>query len=333
MVEIIEKPLPVPGPGNVLLQIRAAGICGTDLHIISGKHPLARPPLVPGHEFCGVVCDLGSGVDSSLLNARVGSDSYRGCGDCAYCRTGRAQLCSRGTCEFGVDIDGGWAEYLEVPASNTYLLPDGVSFAEAGAGCILNCPMAAVEKVGIRPGDDVLIIGDGPSSLIMIQLARLKGAGRIVISGHRQRRLALARTLGADRIVNANTEDLGEVLASLRMSPSVVIDAVGTSETFSRALRAAGAEGRVHLFGLPERPFDGVPMDLVLFKELQVVSSTGSPKYWSTAMRLIEHGLLKVEPLITHRFEITGAAEALAYVQKNRGEVVKAVFQMGRDGA
>jgi L-iditol 2-dehydrogenase len=267
-------------------------------------------------------------VDPALLNTRVGADSYRGCGDCVYCRTGRTQLCSGGTREFGVNLDGGWAEYIEVPAGNVYPLPDGVSFAEAGAGCILNCPMAAVEKVGIHPGDDVLIIGDGPSSLIMVQLARLKGAGRIVISGHRERRLALAGELGADRVVNAKSEDLVTVLDSLRLSPRVVIDAVGTSESFSTALRAAGPEARLHLFGLPEKPFDGVPMELVLFKELAIVSSTGSPAYWSSVMRLVGHGLLKVKPLITDRFPLTAAAEALESIRRNKAEVVKAVFEM-----
>jgi L-gulonate 5-dehydrogenase len=328
-VELVERPVPVPGAGCVLLEIRAAGICGTDLHIISGHHPIARPPLVPGHEFCGVIRAVGPGVDPSLVGTRAGADSYRGCGQCAYCLSGRAQLCSRGTLEHGINLDGGWAEYIEVPAMNTYPLPDGVSFAEAGAGCILNCPMAAVEKVGIFPADDVLILGDGPSALIMVQLARLKGARTIVVSGHRARRLSLARELGADHAVNTNVDDLEQALKSLRVTPAVVMDAVGTAETFSIALRAAGSEGRIHLFGLPAKPFDGVPMDMLLFKELRIVSSTGAPAYWSAAMRLIGHGLLKVKPLITHRFALTGAPEALATLRRDREDVVKAVFEMG----
>ena len=326
-VEIAEKPIPTPGRGEVLLQVKAAGICGTDLHIISGHHPQARPPLVPGHEFSGVIVELGSEVDASYLNASVGADSYRGCGHCDYCRSGRAQLCSRGTCEYGVNIDGGWAEYVVLPAANIYRLPERVSFLEAGAGCILNCPMAAVEQVGVGAGEDVLIIGDGPSSLIMVQLVRLKAARKVVISGHRSRRLAQARELGVDRAVKADEEDLPAVLRSMGVTPQVVIDAVGTSESFSAALQAAGVEGRVHLFGLPEKPFSGLPMELLLFKELRITSCTGAPRFWPAAMTLIEHGLLKVAPLITHRFDLRRAPEALAFLRENRQLVIKAVFE------
>ena len=148
-VEIVEKPVPTPGRDEVLLQVRAAGICGTDLHIISGHHPQARPPLVPGHEFSGVIVALGPGVEASYLNASVGADSYRGCGRCGFCLSGRVQLCSQGTREYGVDLDGGWAEYLVVPAANTYRLPEKVSFLEAGAGCILNCPLAEIGRAHV----------------------------------------------------------------------------------------------------------------------------------------------------------------------------------------
>jgi threonine dehydrogenase-like Zn-dependent dehydrogenase len=107
----------------------------------------------------------------------------------------------------------------------------------------------------------------------------------------------------------------------------VVIDAVGTSESFSSALQAAGVEGRVHLFGLPEKPFSGLPMELLLFKELRITSCTGAPRFWPAAMTLIEHGLLKVAPLITHRFDLRRAPQALAFLRENRQQVIKAVFE------
>jgi len=120
----------------------------------------------------------------------------------------------------------------------------------------------------------------------------------------------------------------------MAVTPEVVIDAVGTSESFSAALRAAGPEGRVHLFGLPEEPLGGLPMELLLFKELRITSSTGAPRLWPAAMSLIEHGLLKVAPLITHRFDLLRAPEALAFLQESRQQVVKAVFETwaGRGG-
>ncbi len=328
-VEVEEREVPVPGQGEVLLKIMAAGICGTDLHILSGAHPLARSPLVPGHEFAGEIVEAGKGVDRGLLGARVGSDSYFGCGKCLFCLSGRAQLCSKGTCEFGIDRDGGWAEYIVVPEKNIYILPDGVEYFEAGAGCILNCPMAAVEMVGIEPGDTVLIIGDGPSSLVMVQLARLKGASSVILAGHRERRLNLALTLGADRVFNTHNTDLIEALESLAIEPNVVIDAVGRSETFREAVLLASKEGRIHLFGLPGGTMNNIPMDTFLFKELTVTGSTGRPSLWPTAMEYLSRGFLNVKPIISHRFTIDKAGEAIDFIRANPSEIVKAIFEMG----
>jgi L-gulonate 5-dehydrogenase len=329
-LEIREKSLLQlqPGPGQVLLKIRAAGICGTDLHILSGKHPEAKPPLVPGHEFAGEVVEIGTGVDPTFLYARVGSDSYIGCGRCQSCLTRQPQLCETGTRELGITLDGGWAEYIVVPQENLYRLPEGVDFSEAGAGCMLNCPMAAIERVRVAPGDVVLILGDGPSSLIMVQLARLKGAQTIVVAGHRPIRLDLARKLGADLTVDTGSGDLDAVIRSLPHSPQVVIDAVGTSKTFRQALILAGRRARVHLFGLPGEPMAGLPMETLLFKELTIVSSTGDPRLWPTAMTLMSQGLLKVAPIINYRFSLDRAAEALEFVRTHRQQVIKAIFEM-----
>jgi 2-desacetyl-2-hydroxyethyl bacteriochlorophyllide A dehydrogenase len=327
-LEVVERAIPSPGPGEVLLRVRVAGICGTDLHILTGRHPEARPPLVPGHEFAGEVSDVGKGVASNLIGTRFGSDSYVGCRECRYCRSRRPQLCEKGTCELGINRDGGWSEYVVVPAENLYPLPDKVSFLEAGAGCILNCPMAAIEAVGVTPGDVVLIIGDGPSSLVMIQLAALKGASKVIVAGHRKRRLSLALELGASQVVNTHAEDLTRAIKSLGSAPQVVIDAVGKSETFDLALSLAGREGRIHLFGLPEGPMDGLRLDALLFKELRIVSSTGAPTLWPKAMDLLCRGQLRIAPLISHRFPIEEAPAALDYIRSHPDEMIKAVFEM-----
>jgi 2-desacetyl-2-hydroxyethyl bacteriochlorophyllide A dehydrogenase len=327
-VEAAEKKLSPLAAGQVLLKVRAAGICGTDLHTVSGKHPTAKPPVVLGHEFAGEVVDVGPGVGSQLVGKRVGSDSYVGCGQCKFCLAKQIQLCEKGTCELGFDLDGGWAEYVVAPAANLYPLPDTVGFDEAGAGCILNCPMAAIETIGVYAGDTVLILGDGPSSLIMVQLARLKGAREVVITGHRQRRLSLAVELGADTTINTHQQDLNQAVRSLATTPNVVIDAVGTSETFAQALRLAGKYGRIHIFGLPEGPVNQVPLDQFLWKELTLKGSTGNPALWPAAMALISRGLLKVKPMITHRFTLDKAPEALEFIHNNRMEVIKAIFEM-----
>jgi L-gulonate 5-dehydrogenase len=327
-VEIEQRSLTSPGPGEVLLQLRAAGICGTDLHLLSGTHPQAKPPLVPGHEFTGVVHGVGEGVDPSLKGVRVGADSYRGCGNCLFCASDNPQLCERGTTEYGINIDGGWQEYLVVPEKNLYVLPDSVSFVEAGAGCILNCPMAAVEMVHVQRGESVLILGDGPSSLVMLQLFRLRGAGSITVSGHRDVRLNLARKLGADSVVNTHKDELATALGTRAGTFDVVVDAVGTSETLTQALILSGKRARVHLFGLPESPLTDLPMDEFLWKELTMTGSTGAPALWPSAMEQIQNGSLRVLPIISHRFTLDKAQEAVEYILNNQSKIVKAVFEM-----
>jgi L-gulonate 5-dehydrogenase len=339
-VEVQEKPLKKPGPGEVLLKIKAAGICGTDMHILSGAHPHAKPPLVPGHEFAGEIVETGSGVDKKLLGVRAGSDSYIGCGKCVYCLSGKVQLCDKGTREVGIDLDGGWAEYIVVPEKNIYRLPDDVEYFQAGAGCILNCPMAAVEMVGIKPGDTVLIIGDGPSSLVMLQLAGLKGAAGVIVAGHREKRLGIARQLGADFLINTHNRQLAEEVElfvmnaaargnmdSCNTGPDVVIDAVGKSETFNAAVSIAAKEGRVHLFGLPEGSLSDISMEAFLFKELKLTGSTGKPTFWATAMDYLSKGYLNVDPIISHRFSIDRAQEAIDFIRENPQDIVKAIFE------
>ncbi len=327
-VEVQERSVSEPGPGEVVLRVRAAGICGTDLHILSGTHPQAKPPLVPGHEFAGEVYEIGEGVEASYRNARVGADSYRGCGDCLFCRSGNRQLCEQGTCEYGINIDGGWQEFVVIPAANLYRLPDSVSLVDAGAGCILNCPMAAVEMLGIEKGDRVLILGDGPSSLVLLQLARIKGAGMVVVSGHRRRRLELAEELGADQVINTHELNLADALGEHAGKLNVVVDAVGKSETMADALMVAGKRARVHLFGLPEGPLSELPMDEFLWKELTLTGSTGAPSLWPVAMDYLEQGSLRVAPIISHHFSIEQAQEAVDYILRNPSEVVKAVFEL-----
>jgi threonine dehydrogenase-like Zn-dependent dehydrogenase len=325
-ITLENKSLRELGDGEILIKVKAAGICGTDLHLIEGKYPGCKAPLVPGHEFAGDVAKIGANVDNALIGKRVGCDSYIGCGKCEFCLRSERHLCKCGTCEIGVNVDGGWAEYVIVPKENIYILPETVTYEEAGAGCILNCPLAAIEKVGVGIGDFVVIIGDGPSSLIMVQLARLKGAIEIMVIGHRDKRLALAKELGADRTVNTRDCDIFEVMKGLQGKPNVIIDAVGKAETLNWALEFSGTGTRIHFFGLPGGPLDGIDMKHFLFKELMLTSSTGNPAYWQTSMKYLSSGLLKVKPIISHKFRLQDINGALDYIHKNSKDIVKAIL-------
>jgi len=321
-----EKRLRPLGPDELLMKVKAAGICGTDLHLINGEYPGCIPPVVPGHEFAGVIEAAGDESNNWLIGKRVGGDSYLGCGACVYCLQEERQLCRRGVRELGVHLDGGWAEYLILPKENIYLLPDGISLEEAGSGCILNCSMAAVEKVGVHAGDFVLIIGDGPSSLVMLQLARLKGATTVVVAGHRDKRLKLAVQLGADEAIDTREHDVSAILDKYAKEPDVVIDAVGKSETLNLAFKLVRKKGRIHLFGLPSKPLDGLSMEAFIFKEMTLTSSTGHPALWRSVTDYISKGLLQVKPLITHRFTLSEIEYALDFIRQNPNDMIKAIL-------
>jgi threonine dehydrogenase-like Zn-dependent dehydrogenase len=327
-VDLVPKTIREPQAGEILVKVKAAGICGTDLHLIDGGYPGCRPPLVPGHEFSGQVVALGPQVEPSWLGRRIGCDSYLGCGRCINCLQGKHHLCRYGPRELGVHVDGGWAEYVIVPAENVFQLPDNVSFEEAGAGCILNCPLAAVEKIGVQAGDTVLLIGDGPSSLMMVQLARLAGVGEVIVLGHREKRMRLAKTLGADRTIDTRAWEIRSFAVALRKRPEVIIDAVGKAETLNWALELAGVGTRIHFFGLPAAPLNGLDLQHLLFKEILLTSSTGNPLLWPTAMRYLSAGLLRIKPLLSHRFRLTEINTGLACIRQNPGEIIKALLVM-----
>lgn len=325
-IEIEKREIDSPGPGQVMIRIKAAGICGTDFHILSGGHPEAKPPLVPGHEICGEITEIGPDVPGDFRGKRVISDSYVGCGACDLCLAGKKQMCKKGTMELGVNKDGGWQNYIVVPYGNVFELPKQVTYEEAGAGCLLTCPPAAIERVKVYPQDTVLIIGDGPSSLVMIQFARLKGAGKIIVSGHRKKRLDMAISLGCDVALNSHETEVDKWIKNSGTEPRVVIDAVGTSESFALALKTAAREGRVHLFGLPEAPLNNLQMDMLLWKELTITGSTGAPEYWPIALDFISRKFLSIKPLISHKFPLTSAPSALEYIRSHSREIIKAIF-------
>jgi threonine dehydrogenase-like Zn-dependent dehydrogenase len=162
----------------------------------------------------------------------------------------------------------------------------------------------------------------------MLQLFRLKGAGSITVSGHRAVRLGRARELGADNVINTHEQELSAVPGNRAGGFDVVVDAVGTSETMAQALTLSGKRARVHLFGLPEGPLTDLPMDEFLWKEITLTGSTGAPALWPVVMEQLQNGLLNVLPIISHRFTLEKAQDAIEFILKNPSHIVKAVFEM-----
>jgi len=306
---------PSPGPGQVEVRVRAVGICGTDIHILNGHFPLARPPRVLGHEIAGDITAVGAGVTRLAIGDRVTVDSVVGCGECFFCRRGSAQFCTSGY-ELGITADGGCQDYLLVPERNVFPVGSQISWAEAA---ILDTEVwGAFRKCGVRPGETVLVIGHGPAGLIACQIARLMGAGCVILCGRSAARLEAARRLDiADRYVAPGDAPEGVDLA---------VDCAGTARSVEAAIRLVVPGGRVLLYGVHERPLAEFDLNQVVLKDLTVFGALSDRAGWEEVIGMVAGGRLRLAPLITHRFPMEDAPAAYSLVEGKRDGVIKAVL-------
>ena len=246
-VEDITKP--VPKEGELLVRVRACGVCGTDVHIFSGDEGAAQthPPTVLGHEFAGEVTEIGRGVKDFAEGDRVCVDPNVLCGECPYCLSGLGHFCT-GITGIGTTVNGGFAEYVVVPARQAYRLADTTSFEE---GAMTEPVACCLHGIDIRPGDDVAVIGGGMIGLIMLQLALRAGAARVaLIEPSKVKREAAAR-LGAFLTLDPFCSDVKAEIRRAGISRlSCVIECVGQTSTIAQAIDIAGKASVVMMFGL-----------------------------------------------------------------------------------
>jgi L-iditol 2-dehydrogenase len=319
-----DVPVPTPGPGEVLVAVEAVGLCGSDRHMVRGEYPTARPVTL-GHEFCGIVVERGPGADLAV-GQRVTGDPNVACGRCRQCLAGRPNLCAE-LRPIGVMRDGGFAQYVVVPQTHAHALPADLSPAEGAFSEPLACCLHAIDVARIRPGDVVAILGGGVIGLIMVQLARLAGAGQVVLSTRQAARRALAVELGASDTVDPNAADPVEAVREIGAGGAdVVIECAGVPETFAQAIGMARAGGTVVAFGVtpqgvrvPIEPFD------ILTRALRIEAAWLNPYSHARAARLVASRRLQLERLITHRVALDDVP-AFAMGQPAEGEIKVMAF-------
>lgn len=313
-IEVGEVPTPLAGPGQVVIDVLATGICGTDVHIAHDEYAHERP-VVMGHEVLGVVRTVGSADDAGWIGAKVAVETYFStCETCDLCRAGRRNLC-RSRRSIGSFRDGGFAQQLLLPVTNLHRLPatlgelDGV--LSEPLACVTQC---LLDPPIVQPGDQVLVSGPGAMGQLAAQVARASG-GIVTLAGlpTDAARLAVAAELGIGTTTEAPPEDAFDV----------VVECSGSAPGAASALRAARRGGRYVQVGIFGRDVT-VPFDLVLYKELTVTSGFASTSTsWRAAMRLIETGDVVLTPLITKQVRLPEFFEALAAAA--RGEGLKTV--------
>jgi threonine 3-dehydrogenase len=326
-------PIPEPGPREVLVQVEAASVCGTDLHIFrwdEWAQNRIQPPLTLGHEFAGTVVETGEDVLTVVRGDYVSAESHVTCGACFHCRTGRAHMCEH-TQILGVDRDGAFAEFVVVPESVIWQndrakLPPEIATLQEPFG---NAVFATSTQD--LPGRTVAVLGCGPVGLFTIAIARASGAGRILASDHLPYRLDLARALGAE------TVDVGETLdvpgwfheRNEGMGLDVVFEMSGAPPAVRDAFRIARNGGDVVLFGIPSSPVELDIAESLIFKNLHVTAVNGREVFatWYRTRWLLEHGVVDLRPLVTHRYPLTEFEQAFAELES--GNACKIILEPG----
>lgn len=327
-MEVKEVPVPSIGEDEVLVKVRAAGVCVTDLHVYTGRFLYGKPPHILGHEICGEVVKMGDHVTGLRKGQRVVVETSIGCGQCEDCRSGKRHLCSQME-EIGTAPHcGGYAQYLKAPAENLVSVPDEVTDEEAAILESVVCPAGALMRWGVRFGETVVVYGVGPAGLAFIQTAKVLGAGRVIAVARNRRRLERSLAFGADEIICSAEEAVSERLRDLTggRGPGLICEATGAPELIEEACLTVRSGGRVILYGLPPEtaniPF---PVKTIIMKQLEVYGTVGEPLVWEPLLRLVAAGRINLKDMVTHTFSLDRIEEAFALLENKEEDPIKAV--------
>ncbi len=323
-IELRDIPEPEAQAGQVKLKVQAAGICGTDIHIYLDEFR-SKPPVVLGHEVAGEVVAVGEGVAGVDIGERVTTETYFStCGECRYCRDGKTNLCLTRR-SIGSAVNGGFTHYLVVPADNLHRLPESISFQEGALTEPLACVVHGVLLTAptVRAGDVAVIAGPGAIGLLTLQVVKSAGARAIVLGTNADGpRLDLARQLGADHVVNVQADDplpLVQDVTEQGMGADVVYECSGAGAAALQLLDLVRRRGRYVQIGLMGKPVSW-DVDQLCYKELIATGSNAStPESWLRAVRLLDQGIVKTEPLITHAFPLTEWEDAFETFRQKSG--------------
>lgn len=308
-LRVEEHEKPVVGPEDVLIQVKACGVCGTDVHIYEGDKGAAEvnPPTILGHEFAGVVAKVGCNVKQVRVGDRVCIDPNCYCGSCEPCRTGEVHFCEH-MIGYGTTVNGGFAEYCAVNERQVYLLGEHTSYEQGAMTEPVACCLHGIDMCHIEPGHQVVVIGGGMIGLLMLQLAKLAGATKVALLEPVESKREVARKLGADICIDPIHEDVAKCLKDAGMTwVKTVIECVGRPQTIEQAIEIAGNKAVVMMFGLtkPDEKIAIKPFQ-IFQKELELKASFINPKTQKRALDLIDSGRLDVSSMI---YKVVGLEE------------------------
>jgi threonine 3-dehydrogenase len=325
------KDVPVPGirDDEVLIKVRRAGVCGTDVHIFdwdAWAQGRVKPPIVVGHEFAGEVAKVGRLVTDVKEGDRVTAEGHIVDGRCLLCRTGNAHVCPH-TKIIGVDRDGCFAEYIAMPATNVWHLDDNVSFDVGG----IHDPMGNAFHTALTaeiPGATVLITGCGPIGIFAVGICKAAGASRIIATDVNAKRLELARAMGAHEAVTPDRASETVKRLTDGLGVDVVLEMSGVPAAIHQAFDLVRVGGRVQMLGIPAKPMEVNFATEVIFKGITIYGVVGRRMYdtWHQITRFLRSGMFDPTPVITHRFPLDGFEEAMRVIKS--GDAGKVIFEV-----
>ncbi len=326
-----EVSIPTIEPEEILVKVEAALTCGTDVKMYKRGHPKVKPPMILGHEFAGTIAEVGKKAPTQFKKGqRVVAANSAPCNTCFFCKIGKPNLCEHLLDTLiGFSVDGAFAEYIRVPApivrQNTYVTPESIPFEEAALLEPLACAVNGNDAAGISLGDTVLIIGSGPIGLAHLQLARLRGASRTIVTDLKEERLKIAAKLGADVVIDASKEDqIGRVMELTKgLGADVVIEAVGLTQTWELAVRLTRKAGTTLFFGgCPSGSKIALDTERIHYDDLTLKGIFHhTPQSVRKAYNLISSGKFDGKAFITDRMALSDLESALKKME--RGECIK----------
>ncbi|KOT74585.1 alcohol dehydrogenase [Streptomyces rimosus subsp. pseudoverticillatus] len=320
-LSVSQVPDPVPGPGDVVLKVTAAGLCGTDVHMLAGEFGPTRYPVIPGHEFSGEVVAVGSAVTGFAEGDAVAADPAVYCGTCHFCSIGHGNLCEKwGT--IGITMDGAAAEYVRVPAGNCHRLPETVDLRHAPLIEPLSTILRGFDLVGPKLGDHFLIYGAGTMGLLYLQVAQRAGAASVSVVDINEDRLEVARELGADAV--ATSADA--LTADHPLGWQVVTDCTGNVRAIEDGLTRPIRGGTFQQFGCaPDQETARFSPFRIYNDEIRIVGSMAILHTYGRAVEMLGKGIIDCEKMITHRFGLDQYAEALKTFELGTGRKLQIV--------
>ncbi|MFC4601844.1 zinc-dependent alcohol dehydrogenase family protein [Cohnella hongkongensis] len=328
-LQLVRKPIPEVRGQDVRIRIKAGTICGTDLHILAGHH-FAEAPVVICHEFSGYVDAVGDQVSTVKVGDLVTVEPHLFCGTCKYCRIGKEHLCLS-KLAFGVHLDGGFAELCVVPEKTVYKVPEGMSAEVAALTENIGCCMHGVDRLEVKVGDSAVILGGGFVGIVLAELIRRSGAGKIIVAEPNEIRRHLLAKRGfivvdplRDNLPERVLQETGELGAD------IVVEAAGRSDTAKQCFELAGRGATIMFFGVvpPSQSIEISPND-IFKRELKVLGSAINPYTHHRALEIMP--ALELEELITHRYPLEEVAQAFETARQGAGIKVAVLPGQGGD--